>query len=122
MKQKIITQNAGKCKEHGDYHLDHGCGVAVWVGTSFAEHSISCPKGVNWDKKGGFFPKSNPGEYAPWEAPAGNCPGCWHNKEKKIPKAKYITKFKERAYKSVKGNPNAIKTKDGKIIELIPDN
>ena len=72
------------CPKHGPYNEDHGCGTAVWHGSSMGEHILNCPLvGILGAPQGnlphgGFF-KPNDGErYPPWEAPAGNCPGCWH--------------------------------------------
>jgi hypothetical protein len=35
------------------------------------------------------------GPYLPWEAPAGNCPQCWH-KDKPEVKVKMTEKFREK--------------------------
>lgn len=58
------------CNIHGQYHENHGCGTAVNTGSAFAGHSQYC------DGK----PRS---KYEPYEAPAGNCPACWHSKDGK---------------------------------------
>ena len=60
-----------KCSKHGDYHSDHGCGTAVNVGSSYADHSLTCPKSPAYKGEPRIV-------FAMWEAPAGNCPTCWH--------------------------------------------
>ena len=64
-----------KCEKHGHYHEDHGCGTAVYIGSSYGEHIINCPLGFGSQ---GFFKANDGKRYPPWEAPAPNCPGCWH--------------------------------------------
>lgn len=39
----------------------------------------------------------------------------------KVPKSKMITKYKERLFEPVKGDPNSIKLRDGTIINLDPE-
>jgi hypothetical protein len=72
------------CDLHGEYLDDHGCGTAVLHGSAYAEHDMNCPLGVasSGPMAGGFFGDLGPGRYHPWEAPAGNCPMCWHRSRK----------------------------------------
>ena len=73
------------CERHGEYDDDHGCGKAVLYGSSSAEHSMSCSLGVahSGPLSGGAFGDAGAGRYHPWEAPAGNCPVCWHEDNRK---------------------------------------
>ncbi len=81
------------CEKHGDYHEDHGCGVAVGCGSSYADHCIRCDLspmytpispwmaftfGPKNPKRKWKQPREEGYIYPPWEAPAGNCPVCWH--------------------------------------------
>ena len=82
-----------ECKHEGFYHKDHGCGVAVLVGSSYADHAMRCdivksplytPSYINHEQ--GIFPSNNSvsknkeaSRYLPWEAPAGECPTCYHD-------------------------------------------
>lgn len=67
------------CGHH--FHPKHECGKSVLVGTSFAEHLVSCPdSSMNRGKEaplggGEYRPRD---QYAASEAPAGHCPICWH--------------------------------------------
>ena len=78
-----------KCEKCGiEFHEDHGCGTAVMCGSSYAEHCMRCrgvpimrkidgsPVYLNDTVPNVFEPVNS--EYLPWEAPAGECPVCWH--------------------------------------------
>ncbi len=67
-----------KCARCGaDYHPDAcGCGVAVLCGSAFAEHLMGC--------RLPHEARQSTHDYAPWEAPAGECPICWHSAREAI--------------------------------------
>ncbi len=81
------------CPKHGVFHENHGCGVAVLTGPAYADHGIRCKlspmhtpiapwMNFTYDPNNPDKQWEQPGtegyKYPPWEAPAGNCPICWH--------------------------------------------
>lgn len=55
-----------------EYSICYTCGVSHYIGSSGAEHYMSCTMGL------GLF-EPNDGDFFPsWEAPNGECPSCWH--------------------------------------------
>lgn len=74
-----------KCaKCNTEFHEDHGCGTAVLCGSSYAQHSLECPLnpfGLLMVPAVQEFVANMHGKklgLRPWEAPAGECPVCYH--------------------------------------------
>jgi hypothetical protein len=67
------------------YHICE-CGISHGTGSANAEHLMSYHQIMGPDKEG-FFAKSTSDHYQPWEAPAPQCPFCWHKEHPEQKKA-----------------------------------
>jgi hypothetical protein len=62
---------------NSQYYICRDCGISHGIGSANAEHLISY-HGIMGPNTEGFYAKSTSDHYQPWEAPAPQCPFCWH--------------------------------------------